>query len=33
VLLTLESRDAGYVQAALDELLSKLAPEAIHKVE
>jgi FAD synthetase len=33
VLLTLESRDAGYVQSALDELLSKLAPEAIHKVE
>ena len=33
VLLTLESRDPGYVQGALDELLSRLAPESIHKVE
>jgi molybdopterin-biosynthesis enzyme MoeA-like protein len=33
VLLTLESRDAGYLQDALDSLLRRLAPEAIHKVE
>jgi molybdenum cofactor synthesis domain-containing protein len=33
VLLTLESRDAGYLQNALDALLRRLAPEAIHKVE
>ena len=33
VLLTLESRDAGYLQAALDELLRKLPEEAIHRIE
>ncbi len=33
VLLTLESRDAGYVQQALDSLLERLPPEAIHRVE
>ncbi len=33
VLLTLESRDAGYLQSALDALLERLPPEAIHKVE
>jgi molybdenum cofactor synthesis domain-containing protein len=33
VMLTLESRDAGYVQRALDALLERLAPSAIHKVE
>jgi len=33
VLLTLESRDAGYVQRALDELLARLPADAIHKVE
>jgi len=33
VLLTLESRDAGYLQNALDALLRRLPPEAIHKVE
>jgi molybdenum cofactor synthesis domain-containing protein len=33
VLLTLESRDAGYLQSALDSLLRRLAPEVIHKVE
>jgi FAD synthetase len=33
VLLTLESRDAGYVQRALDGLLQRLPPSAIHKVE
>jgi FAD synthetase len=33
VLLTLESRDAGYVQQALDALLAKLPEAAIHKVE
>jgi molybdenum cofactor synthesis domain-containing protein len=33
VLLTLESRDAGYLQDALDSLLRRLAPESIHKVE
>jgi molybdenum cofactor synthesis domain-containing protein len=33
VLLTLESRDAGYVQRALDSLLGRLPAEAIHKVE
>jgi molybdopterin-biosynthesis enzyme MoeA-like protein len=33
VLLTLESRDAGYVKRALDELLRRLPSEAIHKVE
>jgi molybdenum cofactor synthesis domain-containing protein len=33
VLLTLESRDAGYVQRALDALLARLPAAAIHKVE
>jgi molybdenum cofactor synthesis domain-containing protein len=33
VLLTLESRDAGYVQRALDELLARLPADAIHKIE
>jgi molybdenum cofactor synthesis domain-containing protein len=33
VLLTLESRDAGYVQRALDTLLARLPPGAIHRVE
>jgi FAD synthetase len=33
VLLTLESRDAGYVQRALDALLDQLSPDAVHKVE
>jgi len=33
VLLTLESRDAGYVQRALDSLLMRLPASAVHKVE
>jgi len=33
VMLTLESRDAGYVQRALDSLLGRLPGEAIHRVE
>jgi len=33
VLLTLESRDADYVQRALDELLARLPADAVHKVE
>lgn len=33
VLLTLESRDAGYLQRALDSLLLRLPPDAVHKVE
>ena len=33
VLLTLESRDADYVQRALDRLLADLTASAIHKVE
>jgi molybdenum cofactor synthesis domain-containing protein len=33
VLLTLESRDAGYVQRALDALLARLPADAVHKVE
>ncbi len=33
VLLTLESRDAGYLQQALDGLLERLPSDAIHKVE
>ena len=33
VLLTLESRDPGYVKAALDSLLQRLPEDAIHKVE
>ena len=33
VMLTLESRDAGYVQQALDALLDRLPDGAIHKVE
>jgi FAD synthetase len=33
VLLTLESRDAGYLQRALDSLLQRLPPDAVHKVE
>jgi molybdenum cofactor synthesis domain-containing protein len=32
-LLTLESRDAHYVQRALDSLLARLPGDAIHKVE
>jgi len=33
VMLTLESRDAGYVQDALDSLLARLPREAVYKVE
>src|SRR5262245_38353013 len=33
VLLTLESRDAGYLQRALDALLVRLPGDSIHKVE
>src|SRR5215470_3654492 len=33
VLLTLESRDAGYVQRALDSLLERLPAAAVFKVE
>ena len=33
VLLTLESRDAGYVQKALDALLTKLPASSVHRVE
>ena len=33
VLLTLESRDAGYLQDALDALLAKLPKDAVHRVE
>lgn len=33
VLLTLESRDAGYVQSALDALLARLPADAVHRVE
>lgn len=33
VMLTLESRDAGYLQRALDSLLRRLPREAIYKVE
>jgi molybdopterin-biosynthesis enzyme MoeA-like protein len=33
VLLTLESRDAGYLQGALDSLLEKLPDGAINKIE
>jgi molybdopterin-biosynthesis enzyme MoeA-like protein len=33
VLLTLESRDADYVQRALDSLLARLPADAVHRVE
>jgi molybdopterin-biosynthesis enzyme MoeA-like protein len=33
VLLTLESRDAGYVQRALDSLLARLPDDAVARVE
>jgi len=33
VLLTLESRDAGYVQRALDSLLDRLPEGAVRRVE
>jgi molybdenum cofactor synthesis domain-containing protein len=33
VLLTLESRDPGYLQRALDSLLERLPADSIHKVE
>jgi molybdenum cofactor synthesis domain-containing protein len=33
VMLTLESRDPGYVKRALDSLLERLPASAIHKVE
>ena len=33
VLLTLESRGAGYLQNALDSLLGRLGTDAVHKVE
>ena len=33
VMLTLESRDPGYLQEALDTLIAKLPESAIHKVE
>jgi len=33
VLLTLESRDPGYLQDALDSLLARLPEDSVHKVE
>jgi molybdopterin-biosynthesis enzyme MoeA-like protein len=33
VMLTLESRDAGYVQRALDSLLDRLPADSVYKVE
>ena len=33
VLLTLESRDADYLERALDALLARLPADAVHKVE
>ena len=33
VLLTLESRDAGYLQRALDSLLLRLPRDAVHRIE
>jgi molybdopterin-biosynthesis enzyme MoeA-like protein len=33
VMLTLESRDAGYLHRALDALLERLPADAIYKVE
>ena len=33
VMLTLESRDAGYVQRALDSLLARLPADSVYKVE
>jgi len=33
VLLTLESRDAGYLQRALDALLVRLPADSIHRIE
>jgi molybdopterin-biosynthesis enzyme MoeA-like protein len=33
VLLTLESRDADYLQRALDSLLERLPDEIVHRVE
>jgi molybdenum cofactor synthesis domain-containing protein len=33
VLLTLESRDPGYVKAALDSLLRRLPSDSVHKIE
>jgi molybdenum cofactor synthesis domain-containing protein len=33
VLLTLESRDAGYLQSALDDLLNRLPEGAVHRIE
>jgi len=33
VILTLESRDAGYLQQALDSLLGRLPDGAVHRVE
>lgn len=33
VLLTLESRDAGYLQRALEALLARLPAEAVHRIE
>jgi molybdenum cofactor synthesis domain-containing protein len=33
VILTLESRDAGYLQRALDSLLERLSEDAVYKVE
>lgn len=33
VLLTLESRDAGYLQSALDDLLDRLPDGAVHRIE
>lgn len=33
VMLTLESRDAGYVQDALESLLKRLPEDAVHRVE
>jgi len=33
VILTLESRDAGYLQRALDSLLKRLPEDAVYKVE
>ena len=32
-MLTLESRDPGYLQSALDSLLERLDADAIHRIE
>jgi molybdopterin-biosynthesis enzyme MoeA-like protein len=33
VMLTLESRDAGYLERALESLLSRLPADIVHRVE